>query len=46
MKDVPCQVVGQVLENQQLFFYGQKENLCLRVDIQELKDVWKKPLNF
>jgi phosphoribosylformylglycinamidine synthase len=46
MKDVTCKVVGQVLDNQQLFYYGQKENLCLRADINELKDVWQKSLKF
>ncbi len=46
MQNVPCKLVGQVLDGSDLFFYGLKENLCLRADIQELKQVWKKPLQF
>jgi phosphoribosylformylglycinamidine synthase len=46
MQGVVCKVIGQVLDNPYLFYYGQKENLCLRADINELKDIWKKPLKF
>ncbi len=46
MKDVPCQLAGQVLVDEAVFFYGLKDNLCLKADIHSLKEVWKRPLQF
>jgi phosphoribosylformylglycinamidine synthase len=44
MKDVPCRLVGQVLADEAVFYYGLKDNLCLKADIHALKAAWKKPL--
>ena len=44
MKGVPCGLVGQVLADDSIFYYGLKDNLCLKADIHVLKEAWKKPL--
>ena len=46
VKDVPCKLVGQVLADEAVFYYGLKDNLCLKADINVLKAQWKKPLMF
>ncbi|MEI6437501.1 MAG: phosphoribosylformylglycinamidine synthase subunit PurL [Candidatus Omnitrophota bacterium] len=46
MKDVPCKLVGQVLADEAVFYYGLKDNLCLKADIGVLKAAWQKPLKF
>jgi hypothetical protein len=39
-------MIGQVLEGKELFVYGLKDNLCLTADVDQLKEAWKKPLQF
>ena len=46
MRDVPFNLVGQVLDAPGLFFYGLKDEVCLKADVNELKAIWKKPLQF
>ncbi|NLE65157.1 MAG: hypothetical protein GX606_04495 [Elusimicrobia bacterium] len=46
MHSIPCRLVGQVMEGQDIFVYGLKEELCLKANIDELKAAWKKPLQF
>jgi phosphoribosylformylglycinamidine synthase II len=46
MAGVPMGMIGQVLEGTDLFVYGLKDNLCLKADVNELKQAWKKPLQF
>ena len=46
MGDVPHAIVGKVLEDKNVYYYGLKDNLCLKADIHELKEIWKKPLQF
>ncbi|MBF0595459.1 MAG: phosphoribosylformylglycinamidine synthase subunit PurL [Candidatus Omnitrophica bacterium] len=46
MKDVPCKLAGQVLADEAVFYYGLKDNLCLKAEISVLKEAWKKPLLF
>lgn len=46
MKDVPCKLVGQVLADEAVFYYGLKDNLCLKADIHALKVQWQRPLKF
>ena len=46
MGDVPHAIVGKVLEDKNVYYYGLKDNLCLKADIHELKETWKKPLQF
>jgi phosphoribosylformylglycinamidine synthase len=37
---------GRVQEEPKIFVYGLKEDLLLKADVGELKEVWKKPLHF
>jgi phosphoribosylformylglycinamidine synthase len=46
MKGVPYGMFGRVQEGPEIFVYGVKEDLRLKADVQELKAVWKKPLQF
>ncbi|MBF0388282.1 MAG: phosphoribosylformylglycinamidine synthase, partial [Candidatus Omnitrophica bacterium] len=46
MRDVPCKLAGQVLADEAVFYYGLKDNLCLKADINVLKEAWQKPLRF
>lgn len=46
MQGISCAIIGKVLDDQNVYYYGIKENLCLKADIHELKDAWKKPLQF
>jgi phosphoribosylformylglycinamidine synthase len=43
---VPWGMFGRVQAAPELFVYGVKEELRLKANIQELKDVWKRPLQF
>ena len=46
MAGIPMGMIGRVLEAPDLFVYGLKDNLCLKAGVNELKEAWKKPLNF
>ena len=46
MAGVPMGMIGRVQQDTGLFVYGLKDNLCLKADVRELKEVWKKPLQF
>lgn len=46
MKGIPCRLAGQVLADEAVFYYGLKDNLCLKADINTLKSAWKQPLRF
>lgn len=46
MAGIPMGMIGRVLQEPELFVYGLKDNLCLKADVNGLKETWKKPLNF
>jgi phosphoribosylformylglycinamidine synthase subunit PurSL len=46
MTGIPMGMFGRVQETPEVFVYGLKENLCLKANVHELKEVWKKPLQF
>jgi phosphoribosylformylglycinamidine synthase len=46
MAGIPMGMIGRVLDVPELFVYGLKDNLCLKVNVNELKEAWKKPLLF
>ncbi|MBF0620194.1 MAG: phosphoribosylformylglycinamidine synthase subunit PurL [Candidatus Omnitrophica bacterium] len=46
LKGVVFGMIGRVQEAPEMFVYGLKDNLCLKADVQELKEAWKKPLHF
>ncbi len=46
MAGIPMGMFGRVQETPEVFVYGLKENLCLKANVHELKEVWKKPLQF
>lgn len=46
MAGIPVAMIGRVLDTPDLFVYGLKDNLCLKADVNELKEAWKKPLKF
>ncbi|MBF0486475.1 MAG: phosphoribosylformylglycinamidine synthase, partial [Candidatus Omnitrophica bacterium] len=43
---IPFGMFGRVQDSSEIFVYGVKEELRLKADIDELKKVWKKPLQF
>jgi phosphoribosylformylglycinamidine synthase len=43
---IPLGMFGRVLDEPTVFAYGLKEDLLLKADANELKEVWKKPLQF
>ncbi|MFH0755003.1 MAG: phosphoribosylformylglycinamidine synthase subunit PurL [Candidatus Omnitrophota bacterium] len=46
MGHVPMGMIGRVQPLPELFVYGLKDNLCLKADVTQLKEAWKKPLLF
>ncbi|MBF0331703.1 MAG: phosphoribosylformylglycinamidine synthase subunit PurL [Candidatus Omnitrophica bacterium] len=46
MAGVTMGMIGRVQPSPELFVYGLKDNLCLKADVNQLKEAWKKPLLF
>jgi phosphoribosylformylglycinamidine synthase len=46
MAGIPMGMIGRVQPAPELFVYGLKDNLCLKVNVDEMKEAWKKPLLF
>jgi phosphoribosylformylglycinamidine synthase subunit PurSL len=43
---VPCRAIGKVTDGNRLNVRGQSGTMCIGADIDELKAVWKKPLDW
>lgn len=46
MAGIPMGILGQVQQQPEIYVYGLKDQLCLKENVLDLKEVWKKPLQF
>ncbi len=46
MSGVSMGMIGRVQPLPELFVYGLKDNLCLNVHVDQMKEAWQKPLSF
>ncbi len=45
LKGIPISLVGKVEEEDKLYIYGLKKELCVQASLAQLKEAWKKPLD-